>query len=118
MSLRVDPCNDVYRLIGARNSEGASRDNAVSTLESCWTACTASTTCVALEFTNTNECWLHSSLTALDTFNANANINQYVREPCGGRLMLFVVLWVVSNVVMLLMNHKLAGSEVSIHFLS
>ena len=66
-------------------ADGASQVTDVDALDDCLQACVDDTdNCLAVEFSDTLGCWIHTSADYLDNLKDNTGVTLYGLQSCGG----------------------------------
>ena len=62
---------------------GATKVTNATTLDLCLSACKNSATCVAVEYSETEKCWMHTTSTYEANLKTNTGVTVYKRVSCG-----------------------------------
>ena len=62
---------------------GATKVTNATTLDLCLSACKSSATCVAVEYSETEKCWMHTTSTYEANLKTNTGVTVYKRISCG-----------------------------------
>lgn len=63
-------------------AQGATRVDSASTLNACLVACIGATNCVAVEYSETLKCWMHTTNDYLNKLAAAETVTVYAFNQC------------------------------------